>query len=75
MFIDADITPTNNFAEQVIRSVVIDRKITQGCRSDWGNTWMERFWSVSQTCKQQGRFLQDCYRKLRVQYACDNPNK
>jgi transposase len=51
-------------AEQTIRGVVIDRKITQGSRSDWGNAWMERFWSVLQTCQQQGRnvmeFLQEC---------------
>jgi hypothetical protein len=44
--------------------VVLDRKITQGSRSAWGDAWMERFWSVLQTCQQQGRsvmeFLQEC---------------
>jgi transposase len=53
-FIDADIAPTNNLAEQTIRRVVIDRKITQGTRSDWGNRWQERIWSVLSTCAQTG---------------------
>ncbi|GHT44681.1 hypothetical protein FACS189454_02740 [Planctomycetales bacterium] len=42
----ADKLASNNLAEQVIRGVVIDRKITQGSHSDWGNAWME--------------FLQEC---------------
>ena len=62
-FIDAGIAPTNNLAEQSIRRVVIDRKITQGTRSDWGNRWQERIWSVLSTCEQSGRsvlsFLRD----------------
>ena len=41
------------FCEQSLRSVVIDRKITQGTRSDWGNRWSERIWTVSATCKQR----------------------
>jgi hypothetical protein len=53
-FIDLDIPPTNNLAEQAIRQVVIDRKITQGTRSDWGNRWQERIWSVLSTCAQTG---------------------
>jgi hypothetical protein len=53
-FIDLDIPPTNNLAEQSIRRVVIDRKITQGTRSDWGNRWQERIWSVLSTCAQSG---------------------
>jgi transposase len=62
-FIDTGIPPTNNLAEQSIRRVVIDRKITQGTRSDWGNRWQERIWSVLSTCAQTGTnvlaFLQD----------------
>ena len=53
-FIEAGIAPTNNLAEQSIRQVVIDRKITQGTRSDWGNRWQERIWSVLSTCAQSG---------------------
>jgi transposase len=63
-FIDTESPPTNNLAEQTIRKVVLDRKVTQGTRSDWGNRWQERFWSVLTTCGQQGTnvmsFLQNC---------------
>ncbi len=47
--------PTNNLAEQAIRFVVIDRLITQGTRSERGNRWCERIWTVLATCQQQGR--------------------
>ena len=47
--------PTNNVAEQAIRFVVIDRKVTQGTRSEWGRRWLERIWTVIATCRQQGR--------------------
>ena len=49
------VEPTNNLAEQAIRFVVIDRLITQGTRSDTGNRWCERIWTVIATCMQQGR--------------------
>jgi transposase len=49
------IEPTNNLAEQAIRFVVIDRKVTQGSRSDGGQRWLERIWTVIATCEQQGR--------------------
>jgi transposase len=49
------VEPTNNLAEQAIRFVVIDRRITQGTRSEWGNRWCERIWTVIATCTQQGR--------------------
>jgi hypothetical protein len=49
------IEPTNNLAEQAIRFVVIDRRITQGTRSEKGRQWCERIWTVMATCAQQGR--------------------
>ncbi len=49
------IEPTNNLAEQAIRFVVIDRRITQGTRSEFGRQWCERIWTVIATCAQQGR--------------------
>jgi transposase len=49
------VDPTNNVAEQAIRFVVIDRHITQGTRSEGGQRWCERIWSVIATCTQQGR--------------------
>jgi transposase len=49
------VEPTNNLAEQAIRFVVIDRRITQGTRGERGNRWCERIWTVVATCSQQGR--------------------
>jgi transposase len=49
------VDPTNNLAEQAIRFVVIDRLITQGTRSEAGDRWCERIWTVIATCGQQGR--------------------
>lgn len=49
------IDPTNNRAEQAMRFVVIDRRITQGTRGQAGRHWCERAWTVLATCAQQGR--------------------
>jgi transposase len=49
------VEPTNNLAEQAIRFVVIDRRITQGTRGENGRRWCERIWTVIATCSQQGR--------------------
>ena len=49
------IEPTNNLAEQAIRFVVIDRRITQGTRGEAGRRWSERIWTTVATCAQQGR--------------------
>jgi len=49
------IDPTNNLAEQAIRFVVLDRKVTQGTRSEKGRQWSERIWTAIATCEQTGR--------------------
>lgn len=49
------VEPTNNIAEQAIRFVVIDRHITQGTRSEKGQRWCERIWTVMATCALQKR--------------------
>ena len=49
------VEPTNNLAEQAIRFVVIDRKVTQGTRGERGRRWCERAWTMLATCAQQGR--------------------
>ena len=49
------VEPTNNLAEQAIRFVVLDRLVTRGTRSEAGNRWCERIWTVIATCAQQGR--------------------
>ena len=41
-----DVEPTKNLAEQAIRFVVIDRRITQGTRSEGGRTGCARIWTV-----------------------------
>jgi transposase len=46
---------TNNLAEQAIRHVVIDRRITQGTRGTNGQRWSERIWSTMASCAQQRR--------------------
>jgi transposase len=48
------IEPTNNVAEQAMRFVVIDRHITQGTRSQKGQRFCERIWTVVATCTQRG---------------------
>jgi len=49
------VDPTNNSAEQAIRFVVIDRRITQGTRGTNGQRWSERIWTTMATCAAQGR--------------------
>jgi transposase len=51
--------PTNNPAEQMIRFVTIDRRITQGTRGEKGRQWSERIWTVLATCSMQGRSAYD----------------
>jgi transposase len=53
------VEPTNNTAEQAIRFVVLDRVVTQGTRSEAGNRWCERIWTVIASCVQQGRSVFD----------------
>ena len=52
-----------NHSEQQIRQCVIDRRITQGTRSEAGMRYHERMWSMIATCKKQSRsvfsFLQE----------------
>jgi transposase len=55
--------PTNNLAEQAIRFVVIDRKVTQGSKSESGQRWMERIWTLAATCAQRGQSLYEMIRE------------
>jgi transposase len=60
--------PTNNAAEQAIRHIVIDRRVTQGTRSERGREWCQRIWTTIATCRQHGRdlltFLEESYRAM-----------
>ena len=49
------VDPTNNSAEQAIRFVVIDRRVTQGTRGENGQRYCERMWTVVGTLSLQGR--------------------
>lgn len=51
----ADVEPTNNHSEQQVRHCVIDRRITQGTRSESGQRYHERMWTGIATCDKQGR--------------------
>ncbi len=68
---DLDIEPTNNIAEQALRTVVIDRKITQGTRSEMGRDWSGRIWTILATCRKQKRssweLLQNCVQAFHFQ--------
>jgi transposase len=67
------VEPTNNLAEQAIRFVVIDRRITQGTRSETGQRWCERIWTVIATCTQQGRSVFEYLREAVNAYLHDQP--
>ena len=67
-------SPTNNLAEQAIRFVVIDRRITQGTRSETGRQWSERIWTVMATCAQQGRSILDYLQRAIHAYFHDQPS-
>ncbi|MEM6692867.1 MAG: IS66 family transposase, partial [Planctomycetota bacterium] len=60
--------PTNNIAEQAIRFVVIDRKVTQGSKSESGQRWLERIWTLMATCSDQNRSPLDIIRSSRQHF-------
>lgn len=51
----SNIEPTNNIAERAIRALVLDRRVTQGSRSEWGRQWSARIWTTLATCRKQNR--------------------
>ena len=51
------VDPTNNSAEQAMRFVVIDRRVTQGTRGEQGQRYCERMWTVIGTRTLQGRSI------------------
>jgi transposase len=68
------IEPTNNLAEQAIRFVVIDRRITQGTRGEAGRNWSERIWTTIATCAQQGRSVGKFLQQAVHAYFTDRPS-
>ena len=67
------VEPTNNLAEQAIRFVVIDRRITQGTRSERGQRWCERIWTTIATCAQQQRSVFEYLRDAVTAHFNDQP--
>ena len=53
----ADIEPTNNAAERILRHGVIWRKLCYGTDSSGGSRFAERILTVLATCGQQNRDL------------------
>ena len=62
-FIGLDIDPTNNESEQMFRLLIVDRVVTQGTRSDWGDRWHERFLTAHATCRKRGVNVMDFLRR------------
>lgn len=68
------VEPTNNLAEQAIRFVVIDRRVTQGSRSLAGRQWLERIWTAIATCTQHGASVFDYLNQaVRAHFADRSP--
>ncbi len=62
-----EVEPTNNHSEQQVRHVVIDRRITQGTRSEAGQRYHERMWTAVATCKKQNKnFLEFLHSSIKA---------
>jgi transposase len=70
---DPTIDPTNNVAEQAIRFVAIQRRMTQGTRGEAGQRWCERIWTVVATCAQQGRSVFEFIKTALINYFTGDP--
>ena len=68
-----ELEPTNNAAEQAIRHVVIDRRVTQGTRSERGRHWCQRIWTTIATCRQHGRDLLSFLQQSLLALLTDTP--
>jgi transposase len=68
------VEPTNNHSEQQIRHCVIDRRITQGTRSESGQRYHERMWTAIATCDKQGlSFFQFLHESLTAKLTSTKP--
>jgi len=69
---DRDVPATNNVSERALRPSVIFRKVTNGCRSEWGANTYAAFRSVVSTAKANGRSVLN---DLRQALATTSPKK
>ena len=67
------VEPTNNHTEQQIRHCVIDRRITQGTRSERGQRYHARMWTAIATCTKQGRSFFDFLHGSILAHLTDEP--
>jgi len=67
------VEPTNNLAEQLIRSGVISRKISYCTRSENGQILLARLLTVSQSCRMQKRNSFDFYKTAIYAYRNNLP--
>lgn len=66
------VPPTNNWAEQLLRQLVILRKVTFGNRSSAGARRLARLMTVKETAKRHGHRVLDFYYRLAVD---DSPQR
>ena len=60
LFVTHDgVEPTNNYAERVLRGLVLWRRRSFGCQSDRGDRFVERVTTVVQTLRRGGRGVLD----------------
>lgn len=67
------IEPTNNHGERQIRKYVIYRKLSFGTQSERGSRFIERIFSISATCKQQGKNTIDYIKQVIINFNCGLP--
>ena len=65
--------PTNNATERAIRRPVLQRRITQGTRSERRLRWCERSWTAAATGSQQGRSTFRIFRDALVAHLANPP--
>jgi len=71
---EAGVEPTNNATERAIRQPVLQRRITQGTRSERGLRWCERSWTAAATGSQQGRSTFRFFRDALAAYLAPAPS-
>ena len=69
-FLKHDVELTNNRAERALRKIVLNRKIQYGSQSERGSRFVERVYSVLETCQQQERSAwKFCEEALRAHFG------
>ena len=69
-----DVEPTNNVAEQVIRSYVLWRKTSFGTQSERGDRYVERMMTVTTCCRLQNKNLPDYLTQAIQAYIAKQPH-